>query len=125
MDAAEVAIHECVTALGLVGRTLRKAEMPFGVVVPGVGFQERVLILRSRLDLTPIAVENVLAGFDETASVRNCPPIDRIRGHEVSMRKPQKTDGASVVYRENEPSELPWLSRLAATDELQGVGSSY
>jgi hypothetical protein len=34
MDAPEVSIHECVSGLGLVIRTLSESQVPCGVVIP-------------------------------------------------------------------------------------------
>lgn len=76
MDPAKVPIDECVSALGLVGRFVVEAEVPFGILVPGVSFEERVLIIRSGLNLAPFALEHVLASVDETPSVGDRAVID-------------------------------------------------
>ena len=81
MDAAKVPVDISVPTLGLIARAIGKAEMPFRVLVPGVSFQERVFILGAWLSLAPVAVEDVLAGIDEAASVRDRALIDRIRSH--------------------------------------------
>ena len=75
---------------GLSDRPSSEAEVPLGVVVPGVALQERILIRRFRLNVAPVAVENVLACVDQLARVRDCALIDRIRGHEISMRRPRE-----------------------------------
>ena len=87
MDATKIAINERVSALGLVIGFLVKAEVPFGVVVPGVTFQECILVRGFRLSFAPVTFENVLVCVDQSASVGDCALIDRIRGHEVSMRR--------------------------------------
>lgn len=78
MDAAKIAINECVSALGLVSRLVIKAEVPLGVVLPRVAFQERILVRGFRLNFAPVTVENVLAGVDQTTSVSDCALIDGI-----------------------------------------------
>ena len=42
-----------------------EAEVPFGVLVPGVGLQERVLLAGAGLDGAPVASEDVLVGRDQ------------------------------------------------------------
>ena len=42
--AAEVAIDEGVPRLGLVGGAVGEGQVPLGVFLPGVGFQEGVLV---------------------------------------------------------------------------------
>jgi hypothetical protein len=64
MNPAKVPIYERVPALGLISRFLVKAEVPIGVLIPSVGFKERVLITRSRLNFPPVAVEYVLPSVD-------------------------------------------------------------
>src|SRR6266516_2590846 len=86
MDPAKVPLDERGPALGLVSRFLVQAEVPFGVFIPGVSFKERILILRSRLNVAPVTVEHILASVDQTASMRDCALIDRVRRHEISMR---------------------------------------
>src|SRR5438876_12286635 len=72
VDAAKIAINERVSALGLVIRFLVKAEVPFGVVVPRVAFQERIPFRGFRLNFAQVAVENVLAGRDLAARLSEC-----------------------------------------------------
>ena len=76
VDAAKIAINERVSAFGLVSRFLVKAEVPFGVVVPGVAVEEGILVRRLRLNFTPVTFENVLACVDQPASVSDCAFID-------------------------------------------------
>ncbi len=69
------------------GRTLLIARLgylikPFGVLVPRVRLKVRVLSLRARLDVAPIAVEDVLAGVDQTPRMGYCLFIDRVRSHD-------------------------------------------
>ena len=65
VHAAEVAVDERVPRLGLVVGAVGEPEVPLGVLVPGVGLEERVLVVGARLDVAPVAVEHVLAGVDE------------------------------------------------------------
>src|SRR5262245_14918544 len=51
VDAAEVAVHEGVARLGLVGCPLGETEVPQRVVVPAVRLEEAVLVLGARLHL--------------------------------------------------------------------------
>ena len=44
VDAAKVAVDEPVAGLGLVGGALGQAEVPVGVLLPGVRLEERVLV---------------------------------------------------------------------------------
>ena len=46
--------------------------MPFDVVVPGVAFQERILIRGFRLNFAPVTVDKVPAGVDQSANLRDC-----------------------------------------------------
>jgi len=81
MDAAEVAEHERVTCLGLVGRALGQAQMPGGISIPAVPLEVGVLRCRVRLDDTPIAIQHVLLAFDELPGVVDARLIQRIRRH--------------------------------------------
>ncbi len=65
VDAAEIAVHEGVAGLRLLRRPLGEAEVPFGVLVPGVGLQEGVLLAGAGLDGAPVASEDVLVGRDQ------------------------------------------------------------
>ncbi len=59
--------------------------MPGRVVVPAVGLEERVLVLGARLDVTPIAVEDVLAGVDERPGVGHRLGVDGVGGHDRDL----------------------------------------
>ena len=65
MNATEVSVDKSVPGFGVVVGTFVEAEMPFGVLLPGVGIQERVLVVGARLTLAPVAVEHVLVRVDE------------------------------------------------------------
>lgn len=65
VQSAEVAKDERVPGLSLVIRAIGETEMPAGVVVPGVLLQVLVLLAGARLDLAPVAGQDVLALVDE------------------------------------------------------------
>ena len=74
----QVTEDERIPRLGFISRTLGKAEMPGGVLLPGVPFQEGVLVVGAGLHLTPVAVENVLPGVDQPPAVFNCGLVERV-----------------------------------------------
>jgi hypothetical protein len=74
----QVTEDERIPRLGLISRTFGQAEMPSGVLLPGVPFQEGVLIVGAGLHLTPVALENVLPGVDQPAAVFNCGLVERV-----------------------------------------------
>ena len=80
MQAAKVAEDERVAGLRLVARAFGEPEMPLAVLVPRVALEERVLVGRARLDVTPVALQHVLATLDETAGARDTCTIDGVRG---------------------------------------------
>jgi hypothetical protein len=80
VEAAEVAVDEGVPRLGLLRGSLGEAEMPLAVLVPGVRLQEPVLVFGLRLDISPVARQDVLASTDEAAGARERMFIDRVRG---------------------------------------------
>src|SRR5919201_3507972 len=43
--------------------------------------EECILVVGPGLSFAPVTVENVLARVDEAPSVRNCAPVDGVRGH--------------------------------------------
>ena len=82
---AQVAVDKGVAGLGLIGRADGQAEMPGGVLRPGMSLQEGVLVVRAGLHLPPVAVQHVLPGIDQPPTVghglvvhlvlRHYPPI--------------------------------------------------
>src|SRR4051794_41669393 len=63
--------------------------MPGRVLVPRVRVEERVLVGGPRLDRTPLAVEDVLAGVDELARALHAALVDRVAGHRPGLpRRP-------------------------------------
>jgi hypothetical protein len=61
MDSTKVAVYEGVSALGLIRSPVTEPEMPLGVLGPGVSGQEGVFLVGAGLNLSPVAIENVLA----------------------------------------------------------------
>ena len=74
----QVTEDERIPRLGLISRTFGQAEMPGGVLLPGVPFQKCVLVVGAGLHLTPIAIENILPGVDQPAAVVNCGLVERV-----------------------------------------------
>jgi two-component system OmpR family sensor kinase len=81
VDAPEVPVHEGIPGLGLVGGPLGQAEVPAGVLFPGVPLQVGVLVARAGLDGPPVAVEHVLTAVDEVLGLRHRVGVDGILGH--------------------------------------------
>src|SRR5437870_3602030 len=94
MDPAKVPVDERVPALGLVGRLVVEAEVPLGVFVPGVCFEESILVTRSGLSFAPVALEHILPSVNETASMCDCALIDGIRRHPISMRSTRRNQAS-------------------------------
>ena len=65
VQTAEVAVDKRVARLRLLGRALRKAEMPGGVLLRGVRLQERVLLPCARLHVLPARAKHVLPRVDQ------------------------------------------------------------
>ena len=82
VDAAEVAVDERVARLRLVVRALGEPEVPLGVLVPRVRLQERVLLVRARLHVAPVAVEHVLAGVDQLLCALHGALVEGVGGHQ-------------------------------------------
>src|SRR6266851_247052 len=59
--------------------------MPFGVLLPRMRLQERVLVLSARLGVAPIAFEDVLAGVDKSSRSFDGRLVQRIGGHELIL----------------------------------------
>ena len=94
VHAFEVADHERVAALGLIGRAIGQADMPRGVVVPRMPGEVGVLVFGARLGLAPVAVEDVLARLDELLDVRDGLLVERVAGHAPSIGVPGPRDHA-------------------------------
>ena len=57
------------------GGALGQAEMPGGVLLPGVRLEERVLLPCARLHVLPTRAEHVLAGVDQLLRVPDASPF--------------------------------------------------
>ena len=80
MHAAEVAVHERVPGLRLLGGAFGEAEVPGGVFLPGVGLEERVLLACARLDVLPAGAEDVLACVDQFLRMPDGVRVQTVRG---------------------------------------------
>jgi hypothetical protein len=69
MQTAEVTENERVSGLGLVSDAIGRSKEPARVVLPRVLLQKGVLGCGLRLNVTPVAVQDVLLGLDELASL--------------------------------------------------------
>src|SRR6266508_4621174 len=81
VQTAEVAVDKRVARLRLLGRTLGEAEMPGGVFVPGVRFEEFVLLPCARLHVLPARAENVLACVDQLLRMPDSVRVQCVGGH--------------------------------------------
>src|SRR6186997_2776106 len=61
MHPPKVAEHECVPSFRAVRSAFGEAELPRRILLPRVTLEERVLVIGARLDLAPVAVQDVLA----------------------------------------------------------------
>src|SRR5213079_2407820 len=86
MDPPEVAEHECIARLRPVGRSFGQTHVPEGVLVPGVGPEEAVLLTRLGLDLPPVAVQDVLPRVDEPSRVSDGPSVQCVTRHSGTQR---------------------------------------
>jgi hypothetical protein len=75
VEVAEVSVDEGVSRLGLVWGAIGESEVPFAVLAPRVRREKRVLVFGSGLDVTPVAVEDVLAPTDEAPCAGHRPFI--------------------------------------------------
>ena len=89
VQTAEVAVDEGVPRLGVVVGAIGEPEMPPGVFLSRVRFQKGVLLAGAGLDLTPIAVEHVLAAVNELLCPRHAIWIHRIRSHRTVLPRYQ------------------------------------
>src|SRR6266508_130490 len=69
MKTAEVTVDERISRLGLIGGTIGQPKEPARVVLPGVLLQKGILGCGLRLNVAPVAVQDVSLGLDELASL--------------------------------------------------------
>ena len=118
VDTPKVAVDEAVPGLRLIRRAVGQAQMPLGVLVPRVPFQEGILFIGARLNFPPVALEHVLPGVDEVASSFHGRPVERVgRDHRILPdRAPwQDMDSMSRIRppRRDEFEALRWIERDA------------
>lgn len=90
VKAAEVSVDEGVSRFGLVRGAIGEAEMPFAVLAPSVSGEKRVLVFGLRLDVSPVAVEDVLAPTDEPPCAGHRPLVyDVRRDQRILTRRPR------------------------------------
>jgi hypothetical protein len=82
MNSPEVAVYKGVASFCLIGRAVGKRQMPFGIFAPWMRLQERIFVVRSRLGVAPIAVENILVRVDKPSRLGDGSSINRIGSHE-------------------------------------------
>ena len=80
VKASKISVHKGIPRLRVVRRALGQPEMP--LPVPGVRFEVGVLRVGTRLDLTPVAVQDVLPGVDEFARLGHRGFVRQVFGHE-------------------------------------------
>src|SRR6185369_95025 len=81
MEPPEVAEDERVPGLRLVGRAGGQPEVPRRVLLPGVTVEKPVLVGGGRLVGVPLAVEDVRAGGDQLARLRDGSAVQLVSGH--------------------------------------------
>ena len=91
MHAAEVAVHERVPGLRLLGGAFGEAEVPGGVFLPGVGLEKRVLLACARLDVLPAEAKDVLACVDQFLRMPDGVRVQTVRGQGLMF-----ADGTAV-----------------------------
>jgi hypothetical protein len=80
VEPPEVAVHECVACLRLVGGAFGQAEVPGRVLRKRVRLQERILLAGARLHVLPARAENVLLGVDQLLRVVDRVVVQRVGG---------------------------------------------
>ena len=92
VQTAEVTVDKRVARLRLLDRALGEADMPGGVLLPGVRLQERVLLRCARLHVLPTRPEHVLARVDQPLRVPDRVLVQRVGGHARIFADPRVSD---------------------------------
>ena len=92
VHASQVAVDECVPRLGALVGAFGQPQEPRGVVLERVPLEVGVLRLRVRLDLAPVAVQDVLPGVDQLSRVSDGGRVDRVGGHGATLLRLAKGD---------------------------------
>jgi nitroimidazol reductase NimA-like FMN-containing flavoprotein (pyridoxamine 5'-phosphate oxidase superfamily) len=77
VDTSEISVDECVARFRVLGRSAGETQMPFAVFLPRVRGEVGVFPRCPRLHLPPVAIQYVLAAFDQGARPRYRLLIDR------------------------------------------------
>jgi hypothetical protein len=85
METPEIAVDEGVACLRLVRGSLREPEVPLRVLGPRVLAQKSILVLRARLDVAPVARENILPSLDQPLGPADGGIVDLVRGDRCSV----------------------------------------
>src|SRR5439155_12703729 len=83
----KVAEHEGIAAFRLVRCAIGEREVPGRVLRPTMSLEERVLLGRAWLDVSPPAAHPVLTGVDQIPSLSDSPLVYQVRGHELNLPK--------------------------------------
>src|SRR6266545_6044482 len=119
VQAAEVAVDKRVARLRLLGRALGEAEMPGGVLLPGVRLQERVLLACARLHVLPARAEHVLTRVDQPLRVTDRVLVHRVGGHARILADPRVSDpSGTAAWRSGSRTRVPTRSGTGKTDGL-------
>src|SRR5262249_20758108 len=122
-----VSVDERVPGLGLVGGTVGEAEVPPGVLLPRVPFEVGVLVARARLDLPPVAVEDILTAVNEALGLRHRVRVDGIRSHDSILAWRRGWSSVPVVAQagEDAATAVARTYREFARHEARGRSAAY
>ena len=81
VEAAEITVDEGVSRFRFPRGSFRETEMPLAIFIPGVRLQKCVLVTGVRLDVAPVAGEDVLATLDQAHCPGDRPFVHGVLGH--------------------------------------------
>ena len=87
VEAMKVAEHKGIAGFCLVSCPLREREVPGRVLRPTMSLEDRVLLGRPWLDVSPPAAHPVLMSVDQVPTLGDSPPVHQRLGHELSLPK--------------------------------------
>ena len=114
VQATEIAVDECVACLGPVRGALGEAEVPFGVIAPGVRLEERVFVRSFGLDVSPVAVQHVLPSADEPPRPRDRSFIHGVDRHEQILAETVSRRCVDARERRRPPAALASVFRTGS-----------